>query len=82
MATTTIPRVFILLTIISTLFMSPQARVVRGDKVVMQKNIDSEELFHDLGFDLSKLANFQRRSLAESYVDKVVPGGPDGQHHL
>ncbi|GLT53594.1 hypothetical protein SLA2020_268540 [Shorea laevis] len=82
MANTTIPRVFILLTIISTLFMSPQARVVHGDKVVMQKNIDSEELFHDLGFDLSILANFQRRSLAESYADQVVPGGPDGQHHL
>jgi hypothetical protein len=79
--TSTVARVCILLTIISTLFMSfSQARIVHGEKV-MQKNIDSKQLLQELGFDLSKLENFQRRSLGDPY-DQVVPGGPDHQHHV
>jgi hypothetical protein len=81
MANITIARVCILLiTIISTLFMSSQARILHVERV-MQKNIDSQQLLQELGFDLSKLANLQRRSLEVPSGDQVVPGGPDHQHH-
>ncbi|XP_038683135.1 CLAVATA3/ESR (CLE)-related protein 5-like [Tripterygium wilfordii] len=43
--------------------------------------LDSHQLLHDLGFDLSKLRNYQRLSQQGVDSDRISPGGPDPHHH-
>ncbi|GJV99813.1 CLAVATA3/ESR (CLE)-related protein 5-like protein [Tanacetum coccineum] len=43
------------------------------------KSLDSRQLLHKLGYDLSKLKHENGRSMIGT--DQQAPGGPDSQHH-
>ncbi|PWA73105.1 hypothetical protein CTI12_AA263690 [Artemisia annua] len=43
------------------------------------KNLDSRQILHKLGYDLSELKHVNRRSMTGT--DQQAPGGPDPQHH-
>ncbi|PON81610.1 CLAVATA3/ESR (CLE)-related protein [Trema orientale] len=53
---------------------------VRSPAVPMHiKNIDSQRLLNELGFDHIKLEHYRRSAIL--VPDRRSPGGPDPQHH-
>lgn len=52
-----------------------------GGRKNMQKRINSKTILRELGYDLSKMEkqhNKWRMTLAD---DRIIPGGPDPEHH-
>lgn len=62
-----------------------QARILQGQPA-MQENINSKHLWHELGFVLPEHDNYRRlahlAAKSKPDTDKIVPGGPDHEHHF
>lgn len=71
----------LLLISFSMMVMSSNARNLHRHLVILKKNRDSQRLLQEyLGIDVSELLEHsRRRSLTD--IDRLVPGGPDSQHH-
>ncbi|KAG2717494.1 hypothetical protein I3843_03G179600 [Carya illinoinensis] len=84
MADTNTIRAMILLVCFSVFLVNSQARILHG-RPAMQEMIDSQHLWDVFGFDdLSKHDNYRRLAAKFSgpETDRLVPGGPDDQHHF
>lgn len=74
---------FLLLLILLLLFANvSRSRATRYGSVEApaEKTIDSRRLLRELGLDLSEMKHYNRRAM-DVDKDRVVPGGPDRQHH-
>lgn len=81
MANKTLARVSSLLMIMFVIFffMKLEARSLQNGALHVHKNLDSQRLLRELGFDLSKYR--RRRVIDEASGDRRSPGGPDPKHH-
>lgn len=78
-ATSKHTRVLIFIILISSLFFISEARLLYQNEVPnVHENFDAQLFLLKLGYDAVTLEKYGRRSLV---VDRVAPGGPNGQHH-
>lgn len=77
----TLKTLVLVLMVFLVLLWSSQARILKGHQA-MQRNKDSHRLLHEFVSDLSKLKHYQKFSTLGVGSDRVVPAGPDQQHHL
>lgn len=67
----------------SSFFMNLEAARSLQNGPFTHKNIDSQRLFHELGFDLLRKQMIRSRVIVEvGGRDRLAPGGPDPKHHV
>ena len=81
MANTTLFVLFLVI-FVPLAMVTTEARLLQGQSPAapMQiKNIDSQRLLNELGFDHTKLEHYRKSAIL--VPDRRPPGGPDPQHH-
>ncbi|KAG6738860.1 hypothetical protein POTOM_058483 [Populus tomentosa] len=65
----------------SAIFLTSEARILKGGQALQGNANNSRHLLLDLGFDRSKLEHYRRLSTLGVPPDRVTPAGPDPHHH-
>jgi len=74
-------RAMVLLFLFSAIFLTSEARILKGGQALQGNANNSRHLLLELGFDLSKLEHYRRLSTIGVASDRLSPGGPDPHHH-
>jgi hypothetical protein len=69
--------ILLLMVLFSAIFLTSEARILKGGQALQGNANNSRQL----GFDLSKLEHYRRLSTLSVASDRLSPGGPDPHHH-
>jgi hypothetical protein len=80
-ASTSRAMILLLMVLFSAIFLTSEARILKGGQALQGNANNSRHLLLELGFDLSKLEHYRRLSTLGVASDRLSPGGPDPHHH-
>ncbi|KAG6737959.1 hypothetical protein POTOM_059491 [Populus tomentosa] len=80
-ASTSRAMILLLVVLFSAIFLTSEARILKGGQALQGNANNSRHLLLDLGFDRSKLEHYRRLSTLGVPPDRVTPAGPDPHHH-
>ena len=80
-ASTSRAMLLLLMVLFSAIFLTSEARILKGGQALQGNANNSRHLLLDLGFDRSKLEHYRWLSTLGVPPDRVTPAGPDPHHH-